>query len=314
MCVKKTAFTLIELLVVISILALLLGILVPSLARAREIARGVRCLANLHGIGRALVLYQGANCELVVPSYNMPRPGMSSMSAGDVVDGWAAILERDALVPASKGPTDNIFYCANTLDIDGMDGGQTLYDQDKPSGYQDWPLQFLSAGGDGATKGDPALPIPGFGNASGPYIHQIRCGYYLNAFNPIGSAPASGAAVPPCANYTQCVGYGPYANGNLPLVNGQNIARPSALIVACDGMYMGRQSVTRLGEQDRRIGYRHLGQGVTANVNGTPRTFDKTVSNTVFAAGHAEPIHNNDFPHSNVPAENTGRYSLLAAP
>jgi prepilin-type processing-associated H-X9-DG protein len=92
----------------------------------------------------------------------------------------------------------------------------------------------------------------------------------------------------------------------------QDIVRPSALIVACDGMYMGRQTVTRLGEQNRRIGYRHLGRPVTANVNGTNMTFDKTVTNTVFADGHAEPIHNDSFPHGNVVAENSGRFSLLA--
>ena len=304
-----------ELLVVISILAILMSILMPSIARVYEYAKAGRCISNLRGIGRGLVLYQSSNDDFVVPSYNMPKPGTSSAASGDVVDGWAAILERDGLVPGSKGPTNNIFYCPDTLDIEGMAGGQTAYDQDKPSGYQDWPLQFLGTGGDGVPKGDPTLPIPGFGDSNGPYIHQIRCGYFLNAFNPIGSGPGSGATVPTCTAYTQCVGYGPYANGNLRPVRDTNIAHPGTMIVACDGMYMGRQTVTRLGEANRRVGYRHPGrQPVTASVNGKPMTFHMTASNTVFADGHVEPIFNNDFPHSNVPAENTGRYSLLANP
>jgi len=71
---SRKGFTLVELLVVISIIALLIAILLPSLAKARTASRGVHCLNNLRQVYMSMTMYGGEYKDYYPEGYN-PQGG-----------------------------------------------------------------------------------------------------------------------------------------------------------------------------------------------------------------------------------------------
>ncbi len=305
---SSRAFTLIELLVVVGIIALLVAILLPTLGLARERAKTTKCLANLKGIGTGLVIYHTDNDGYVVPSYNMGAPAAADNFTGgptDPLDGWGPILDRDGAVSGQGESFNNIFYCPNTLKIEGMAGGQTGTNPDKPRGYFDWPSIRVS----NAVSTPTLLPARGF-------TKNIRVSYWINSDNPIGQ---DNKATLPNPYYTASVGYKGTAQAVIAPTRWTNFIRPQAMIAIADGVYAGKQGAGRLNGsldgtgnatlvQDSRIGYRHNGG---------------TLANVAFADGHAEGIKYTDFPRAtngSIPTaaqskqENGGSYTIFADP
>jgi prepilin-type N-terminal cleavage/methylation domain-containing protein len=71
---RRAGFTLVELLVVIGIIAILIGIVMPSLSRARESSRRAACLSNLRQLGMMLQIYANENKDQIPLGYSNLQP------------------------------------------------------------------------------------------------------------------------------------------------------------------------------------------------------------------------------------------------
>lgn len=166
----RRGFTLVELLVVISIIALLIGILLPTLGRARDAAQRSVIQANMRAVGQAVATYNAENREKMPFSYKYQDSPVSD-DPGDTPDSiqvdtnsgryryvhWSYALfdggsaPSDAFespaVPNGGAPRTNPGDNPDDWDPgqrDDRSGGPTQDD------WEDWQAARIAWGGNGA--------------------------------------------------------------------------------------------------------------------------------------------------------------------
>ena len=196
---KRTiaAFTLIELLVVVSIIAMLISILLPSLQAAREQAKTVSCQANVAGLAKA--------CATYGTEHNAWLPGSPGTTGGELLGTLGSLGATAEVYPAGSGK-----WKPHAVSIWDWAGPLASVQMKAPlSGTRPEKFRRL-AEGVFACPSNKVMALPFFGSAAGAHggfdvqrmisYNSVRNFYY---WPPKGArAPFSEASQVPGGTYT----------------------------------------------------------------------------------------------------------------
>lgn len=282
---SRQAFTLVELLVVIGIIAVLIGLLLPALGRAREQARSVQCLSNLRQIGIAHQMYMSQFGYVVPARYNIG--GTQNTDFWFTILAFSKCLNTASAKPVGTGVTGTISGDAFTSNDLPVTAGNVLF---CPNGTDD---VFVVSGT------NPPDPYSVFGAA------RTRCAGWLGQTSwrvapteakPVildswyginASTEGYDNSTMLDARYLPCNGWPLSVDTSKPgaaqltrrLLKPGNLKKPGELVFIYDGQYMNQTWTTPNGPF--RINARHI---------------KRTMTNILFFDGHADSVPRKSMP------------------
>ena len=153
---QRRAFTLVELLVVIGIIAVLIGILLPTLSRAREAAKRTACLSNIRELGNHLRMYS------VMYKDALPI-GFMDQKAFSYIMNWCNAgsnppkpSQMGLIVVAGISKDPKTFFCPSEYEK-----SEFTYQPNPPGGFSvnPWPFRTTPATGGHTNLGFSARPM-----------------------------------------------------------------------------------------------------------------------------------------------------------
>ena len=159
---KLKAFTLVELLVVVAIISLLMSILLPSLNRARELARRTICMTQLKQIGTAFVMYAADWRDYLPYCYEAPTCSWYVLLANP----YMGFSQTDTDLALEVHNNVTVFTCPTQLPLHPESVNKRTYGMNRYAGVGANELEKIM---DAKTPSDTCLAGDGHYRDSGPF-------------------------------------------------------------------------------------------------------------------------------------------------